>query len=284
MAKVARVWKKSAEGSGLQHMLVRVLFDLSPAVRPIKMLHLAGADTVSSLPGFKTTSIRSHKLPDSQTFASTWAFFLAMTQYPEVQRKAQLELDTVVGQDRLPEFSDLESLPYVKAVMKELLRWHIVAPIAVPRRMIANDEYNGYLLPGGATVLVNVWCVTNISRDHVIHIILRGISRDPTVYPDPERFIPERFIDSNGKLDVKGKDPSTFVFGFGRRWVSQLFSTHTYDPTTFCRICPGLHFAEASLAIMIASVLSTFDIHAPSNGHGSAFKVEHEVTTGVVVS
>ena len=55
-------------------------------------------------------------------------FFLAMTMYPEIQRKAQEELDRIVGTDRLPEFSDEPSLPYTSAVMKEVLRWQQVAP------------------------------------------------------------------------------------------------------------------------------------------------------------
>ena len=146
-----------------------------------------------------------------------------MTQYPEVQKKAQLELDTVIGQDRLPDFSDLQSLPYIRAIVKEVLRWHIVAPIGVPHRIVADDEYNGYLLPRGATVLVNIWYVAHLSC-HItaIYDLCRGISRDPAVYPDPERFVPERFLDSDGQLDIQGKDPSDFVFGFGRRSVLRI--------------------------------------------------------------
>ena len=82
-----------------------------------------------------------------------------MAQFQEVQKKAQSELDAVVGPDRLPEFSDLKSLPYTMAVTKELLRWHIVTPIGLPHRTVANDEYNGYLVPGGSVVFVDVWCV-----------------------------------------------------------------------------------------------------------------------------
>ena len=60
--------------------------------------------------------------------------------------------------------------------------------------------------------------VTNSSIQKT-NILSRGISRDPAVYPDPENFIPERFLDANGQLDVTGKDPSDYAFGFGRRWV-----------------------------------------------------------------
>ena len=109
-----------------------------------------------------------------QTFAATRAFFLAMTQYPEIQKKAQLELDTIIGPDRLPEFADLDSLPYVRAVMKELLRWHVVTPIGLPHRTVADDEYNGYLIPGGATVVVNIWCVPAFPRTPANSFCLQG--------------------------------------------------------------------------------------------------------------
>lgn len=58
------------------------------------------------------------------------SFFLAMLKYPDIQRRAQQEVDEVVGQDRLPEFEDLGSLPYVHAIVKELLRWQPVIPIS----------------------------------------------------------------------------------------------------------------------------------------------------------
>ena len=87
------------------------------------------------------------------------AFFLAMALYPEVQKKAQQELDAVVGSERLPDFSDRPSLPYVNAIVKELLRWHPATPMGVPHRTLADDEYNGYIIPAGATVFVNIWYV-----------------------------------------------------------------------------------------------------------------------------
>ena len=85
------------------------------------------------------------------------AFLLAMAMHPEMQRKAQAELDRVVGGDRMPTFQDRESLPYLNALLKEVLRWHPVAPIAVPHRSIADDEYNGYHIPAGTIVIASVW-------------------------------------------------------------------------------------------------------------------------------
>ena len=58
-------------------------------------------------------------------------FILAMTLYPEVQRKAQAEIDRVVGNSRLPDYSDQDELPYVDAVLKEVLRWHPVTPLGM---------------------------------------------------------------------------------------------------------------------------------------------------------
>ena len=85
-------------------------------------------------------------------------FFLAMALHPEVQAKAQAELDAVVGPDRLPEFSDRTALPYLNAVIKEALRWQNVLPLGVIHRSMADDEYNGYFIPKGSLVLANIWC------------------------------------------------------------------------------------------------------------------------------
>ena len=85
------------------------------------------------------------------------AFFLAMAMHPEAQKKAQEELDRVIGSERLPEFEDRSSLPYLSALLKEVLRWHPVTPIGVPHRTVSDDEYNGWYVPAGTIVTVNVW-------------------------------------------------------------------------------------------------------------------------------
>ena len=64
-----------------------------------------------------------------KTVIAVQAFFLAMAMHPDVQRKAQAEIDAVVGQDRLPDFSDRAKLPYVNAIVKETLRWHSISPL-----------------------------------------------------------------------------------------------------------------------------------------------------------
>ena len=100
-----------------------------------------------------------------------------MLKQPEAQRKAQTEIDTVVGPSRLPDFDDQEKLPYVNALVKEVLRWHPVVhlsewylrfrvvilylgqcfPPDVPHRLKTDDVYDGYFLPAGSTVIANVW-------------------------------------------------------------------------------------------------------------------------------
>jgi len=93
----------------------------------------------------------------ADTSASTMTtFILAMTLHPEAQKRAQAELDAVLG-DRLPTFADKDDLPFVTAVMKEVLRWIPVLPLAVPHRAVSTDQYKGYFIPAGASVLGNTW-------------------------------------------------------------------------------------------------------------------------------
>lgn len=82
-----------------------------------------------------------------------------MAMHPRVLKKAQAELDAVVGPDRLPDFSDQESLVYVNAVVKELLRWHPVLPLGIPHCTMEDDSLDGYFVPAGTVILTNVWCV-----------------------------------------------------------------------------------------------------------------------------
>jgi cytochrome P450 len=85
------------------------------------------------------------------------SFFLAMALYPDVLRKAQEELDRVIGSERLPELSDMDELPYISALMKELLRWACPVPFGIPKRAMEDDVYRGYSIPAGATVIENIW-------------------------------------------------------------------------------------------------------------------------------
>lgn len=80
-----------------------------------------------------------------------------MTLFPKVQRKAQEEIDRVVGTSRLPTFSDRDSLPYINAVLMEAERWHPVVPMGLPHVAKAEDVVNGFYIPKGAILFSNVW-------------------------------------------------------------------------------------------------------------------------------
>ena len=127
-------------------------------------------------------------------------FFFAMILNPKAMKKAQEELDRVVGKGELPDFSHKDNLPYVDALVKELLQWSPPLPIAVSNPAMHDDVYRGYLIPAGATVIQNVW----------------AICRDPKVYPDPETFNPDRFL-KDGKINPLVFNPEDRVFGAGRR-------------------------------------------------------------------
>jgi len=68
-----------------------------------------------------------------ETVSSMYSLFLALVLFPQVQRRAQAELDVVIGRDRLPTFDDRPRLPYIEALCKELMRWQMVTPIGTIR-------------------------------------------------------------------------------------------------------------------------------------------------------
>ncbi|PIL22692.1 cytochrome P450 [Ganoderma sinense ZZ0214-1] len=140
-----------------------------------------------------------------QSVATMQSTLLAMSLYPEVQQKAQAELDRVVGPGCLPNFADLDSLVYIRAIVKESIRWHTVTPLGIPHRTVEDDFFRGYFVPAGSVIIANSW----------------ACMRDPNVYKDPEEFCPDRFI-RDGRLDPDVLDPATIIFGSGRR-QSMLF-------------------------------------------------------------
>ena len=77
--------------------------------------------------------------------------------HPHVVKKAQEELDRVVGKERLPGFSDRDNLPYISALLKELLRWACPTPVGMPKQAMEDDVYKGYRIPAGATIIENIW-------------------------------------------------------------------------------------------------------------------------------
>ncbi|KAI0754764.1 cytochrome P450 98A3 [Daedaleopsis nitida] len=179
---------------------------------------------------------------------SLCSFFLAMSLYPDVQQKAQVELDAFVGSSRIPQLTDRDKLPYVNAIVKEVLRWHTAVPLCLPHLNIADDVYEGYFIPKDSIILPNVW----------------SMMHDEEAYPEPKRFYPERFLGEDGKLDSKVRDPATIVFGFGRR------------------VCPGRHFAEASLFLYIATALHFLNISAPIDNNGQPIRIELQASNDII--
>ncbi|KAJ7125680.1 cytochrome P450 [Mycena crocata] len=184
--------------------------------------YLAGSDTTVSL-------------------ILTWV--LAMVLNPELQAKARAEVDDIVG-DRLPDFTDLERLPYVNAMLEETLRWGPVTPLALPHMSIADDEFDGYFIPAGTTIVGNAYAILH----------------NAAMFPEPHKFLPERFLQP-------GKDtfrPATVAFGFGRR------------------ICPGRYLAIDSAKIVLASILKTYTIEQAVDASGKYITPVVEFTTGTV--
>lgn len=149
-----------------------------------------------------------------QTVSVMRVFMLAMVLYPEVQRKAQAELDAVVGIGRLPSFGDREDLPYLDALCKEVYRWHPIVPFGVAHKVMQDDVYGDLFIPGGSIVFGNAWCVLT-SRGMTYYpcdmCLSRAMLHNEKVYgPEPMEFRPERFMGPGAKEPIS-------AFGFGRR-------------------------------------------------------------------
>ncbi|KAJ6468323.1 cytochrome P450 [Mycena sanguinolenta] len=178
------------------------------------------------------------------TVGSIEVFLLAMILFPDVQKKAQAEIDAVVGQGRSPGFEDYEALPYVQALIKEVTRWRCIAPTGVPHSTIQDEVYNGMFIPKGATVYANIYAMTT----------------DPEQFPDPDEFRPERFLDNPQLRNY------SVPFGFGRR------------------LCPGQHVALQTLFISIVRILWAFEILPGSNEKGEVvIPSPDSFTSGLVV-
>ncbi|KAF9468728.1 putative CyP450 monooxygenase [Collybia nuda] len=179
------------------------------------------------LAGTETTADTLHK------------FVLAMILFPRVQRKAQEELDRVLGRGRLPTLDDEQDLPYIAAVIKEVLRWNVISPIGFAHRAIKEDIYRGYQIPKDTLVIVNV----------------RNIMYNEELFgPNCDEFRPERFI------DYKCAD-TKIAFGFGRR------------------VCPGRHLAYQSLFLLASHMLHVYDIGKRLDTDGKEIPVLEEFTT-----
>ncbi|KAJ7584553.1 cytochrome P450 [Mycena floridula] len=181
---------------------------------------------------------------DTTVSAITY-FFLAMLSNPESQARAQKELDRGLIPGQLPTFEDMERFPYLTALVQEVLRWGNVAPIA-PHMSLKEDEYLGYRIPAGTLVIANLWAMLH----------------DEEIYPDPDSFIPERFL-TDGRLN-NVQDPRDIIFGAGRR------------------ICPGRFMAWESIWIAIATILTAFNISKRINKDGNTIEPSGQFAGGIV--
>jgi cytochrome P450 len=167
----------------------------------------------------------------SDTTASTLCTaFLALITHPGTQRAAQAELDSVIGPNRTPIFTDETHLPYIRALVKEVLRWRPVAVLGgTPHCSTEDDLYRGWHIPAQTTILGNSWAI-NLNEEF---------------YPNPHLFEPTRFLDSAPR-ELRGRPHPSKAghssFGWGRR------------------ICPGADLAVNSLFIALAKILWAFDI------------------------
>ncbi|CAE6469330.1 unnamed protein product [Rhizoctonia solani] len=163
----------------------------------------------------------------ASSIATVSFFILAMVIYPEVAQKIQGEVDRVLGNaERLPIVQDRDQMPYVLSTLLEVQRWQPVNPLAIPHAAMEDGEYKGYHIPKGSIVMDNTWAITC----------------DESIYPEPGRFNPDRFLDS--------KAPLSPAFGYGRR------------------ICPGSHFAEANLFLLISTLMYIVDIQRVVDENG----------------
>ncbi|KAG0591805.1 hypothetical protein M758_1G216800 [Ceratodon purpureus] len=165
----------------------------------------------------------------TETQASTLEWAMAyLLQHPDVMKQAQAELDNVVGTQRIVQESDLEHLPYLGAVIKEVSRMQPGAPMSIYHESREKSRMAGYDLPARTRLIFNI----------------HAINRDPCVYDRPDKFDPSRFLRPQGS----SHDSFQFMtYGAGRR------------------ICPGMPLATLNMAHILAHMLHSFDWKLPGD-------------------
>lgn len=148
-----------------------------------------------------------------------------LLRHPDMMLRIQDEIRTVVGENNQVQESDMSNLPYMRAFIKEALRHHPPGIFLLPRESEHDLEINGYLIPKGSQVLVNIF----------------AISRDPQAWSDPEIFDPERFMGHKKNIEFRGQDFQFLPFGSGRR------------------MCPGFPFANRLMHLMTANLVHKFN-------------------------
>jgi len=180
------------------------------------------------------------------TVAAIASCILGLLDRPDVLKRAQQELDSVVKPGHMPDFDDEASLPFITAIVKETMRWRDVAPIAIPHYLDVEDEYKGYRIPASSVIIANAWAMLH----------------DERVYPDPFKFKPERFM-RDGKFDKQVLDPDHACWGFGRR------------------VCPGRYMAYSSVWMAVASLIYVFDIEKSIDENGHVIEPSHEYISAI---
>ncbi|WVZ62739.1 hypothetical protein U9M48_012449 [Paspalum notatum var. saurae] len=142
---------------------------------------------------------------------------------PRVMRKAQAEVRSLVGNKPRVDEEDVKNLSYLKMVVKENFRLHPPGTLLIPRETIRGCEIGGYDVLPGTRVFVNVW----------------AMGRDPSIWENPEEFMPERFEGSD--VDFRGSNFELVPFGSGRR------------------SCPAVAMAVANLEFVLANLIHCFD-------------------------
>ncbi|XP_002990813.2 cytochrome P450 CYP736A12 [Selaginella moellendorffii] len=163
---------------------------------------------------------------DSTAVAAEWVM-AQLLHNPHVLEKAQLELNLVVGPNRLVQESDFSKLEYLQAIIKETLRLCPPGPLLIPRSSDEACTIGGYYVPKGSTLFVNAF----------------AIGRDPSIWESPTEFMPERFLGRS--VDFKGQHFDLIPFGSGRR------------------MCPGMPLALKALELLLANLVHGFDWSFP---------------------
>ncbi|CAE6494377.1 unnamed protein product [Rhizoctonia solani] len=175
---------------------------------------------------------------------------LALITHPAAQRQAHEELDAMYNEETLPRWQDEQALPFVRAIVKETIRWRPPLPLTVPHR--TDDYYEGYFLPKGSQCRDECSLSDNELIIHLkpVFCVAWAIHTNTERYKEPEQFKPERFIDHSMSMaeSLAQGDPlkrDHFAFGAGRR------------------VCPGIQKAEQDIFIAISRLLWAFDFSAP---------------------
>ncbi|XP_038057362.1 cytochrome P450 2C15-like [Patiria miniata] len=164
-----------------------------------------------------------------------WAL-LAMIVHPEVQGQVQEELDRVVGRDRLPKLSDRHRLPYTEATLQEIQRIGNIIPLGVPHEASSDVTFRQYHIAKGTLVLPNLW----------------ALGMDPELWPEPQSFKPERFLDETGQNVLKPDELIPFCTGR--------------------RACVGEQLAKMELFLFFTHLLHQFILQKPEGSPPLSFR------------